>query len=295
MDVQPLVSVRTVTYNQEKYIAACLEGILMQHTDFPFEVIVGEHSSSDRTQEIVLAYQAKYPEKIHALITGRDAKVMENAIRTQQACRGKYQALCEGDDYWIDPLKLQKQVDFLESHPDVTMCFTNAIAIKEDIFGARLYFASAIKPVMAFEEACGMAVPTATVMARREVFDTLPDWRVNILWSGDRLLLLWSAHLGKLGYLSDITAVYRRLGSGMSDQRRYLYKERLSEFSYIYQEFDKSTHYEHTNEIQELLEQRKEKLKQDQMGAFYFLLHPRRGFRKLKDLYLGAKRHRFVF
>jgi glycosyltransferase involved in cell wall biosynthesis len=138
MSVPPLVSVRTLTYNHEKYIAQCLEGILMQRTNFPFEVVVGEDCSTDRTQEIVLAYEKKYPDKIRAITSERNVGAARNIVRVQQACQGKYHAFCEGDDYWIDPLKLQKQVDFMEAHPDVSLCFHNVFVVKESNYSVRL-------------------------------------------------------------------------------------------------------------------------------------------------------------
>ncbi|MBI4315421.1 MAG: glycosyltransferase, partial [Chloroflexi bacterium] len=131
MNVLPLVSVRTVTYNHEGFIARCLEGILMQRTSFPFEVVVGEDCSTDRTREIVLAYAAEFPDKIRVITSERNVGGARNAVRVQQACRGKYQAFCEGDDYWVDPLKLQKQVNFMETHPEIPLCFHNAFVINE--------------------------------------------------------------------------------------------------------------------------------------------------------------------
>ncbi len=131
MNTPPLVSVRLVTYNHEKWIAQCLESILMQRTDFPFEVIVGEDCSTDGTLEIVLAYAERHPDKIRVLPAEANLGAMTNSYRVQQACRGKYHAMIEGDDYWIDPLKLQKQVDFMEANPDMTLCFHNVFVVND--------------------------------------------------------------------------------------------------------------------------------------------------------------------
>lgn len=152
--MRPLVSVRTVTYNHEKYIAQCLEGILMQRTNFPFELVIGEDCSTDRTREIVLAYENKYPDKIRAIVSERNVGVAQNALRVMRACQGKYHAFCEGDDYWIDPLKLQKQVYFMEAHQDVTMCFHNALVVKEDGLGVYPFFKTALKEKLTFADAC---------------------------------------------------------------------------------------------------------------------------------------------
>lgn len=115
------VSALIVTYNHEAYIAQAIEGILMQETDFPIELVIGEDCSTDRTREICLEYQRKHPELIRLLLNEKNIGMMPNFVQTLQACRGKYVALCEGDDYWTDPLKLQKQVDFLEENLNISL------------------------------------------------------------------------------------------------------------------------------------------------------------------------------
>jgi glycosyltransferase involved in cell wall biosynthesis len=117
----PLVSAHMITYNHEPYIAQAIEGVLQQKTDFPFELIIGEDCSTDRTREIVLEYQKKNPAIIRVLISASNVGGHKNSRRVSAACRGKYMAYCEGDDYWHNPLKLKKQVEYLELHPDVGM------------------------------------------------------------------------------------------------------------------------------------------------------------------------------
>lgn len=121
----PLVSIRCTTYNHEKYIRDALEGFVMQKTNFKFEAIVHDDASTDNTAAIIQEYAEKYPDIIKPIFEtenqyskhdGSLARIM-NA-----ACKGKYIAMCEGDDYWTDPYKLQKQVDFLETHPEYAMC-----------------------------------------------------------------------------------------------------------------------------------------------------------------------------
>ncbi len=115
---EPLISVALITYNQEPYIAKAIQSVLDQRTEYSFELIIGEDCSADRTGKIVLEYQKKYPEVIRVLIPEHNAGAAGNVLRIEQACRGKYIAYCEGDDFWNDPYKLQKQMDFLENHPD---------------------------------------------------------------------------------------------------------------------------------------------------------------------------------
>lgn len=121
--MEPLVSVVTITYNHERYIAKCIEGVLMQRVAFPMEFIIGEDCSTDGTRAICEEYARKYPELIKLITSDSNIGYNPNELRAMKAARGKYIAYCEGDDFWTDPLKLQKQVDFMESHPDYSVCF----------------------------------------------------------------------------------------------------------------------------------------------------------------------------
>ena len=126
MNKHPLVSVHMITFNHEPYIARAIEGVLMQETDFPIELVIGEDCSTDGTREIVLEYQKKHLETIRVITSARNVGPNVNELRTDKACRGRYVAYCEGDDYWHHPLKLQKQVDYLESHPEVGLVHSGA-------------------------------------------------------------------------------------------------------------------------------------------------------------------------
>jgi glycosyltransferase involved in cell wall biosynthesis len=121
----PLLSINTVTYNHAPYIRQCLESILMQKTTFDFEVLVHDDASTDGTADIIREFEARYPDIIKPIYQtencySRNVSVSKNFQFPR--IRGKYTAYCEGDDYWTDPYKLQKQVDFLESHPDYSIC-----------------------------------------------------------------------------------------------------------------------------------------------------------------------------
>ena len=112
----PLVSVCTITYNHEKFIAEALDSFLMQETDFPFELVVDDDCSPDGTADVVRQYMIKFPNIIKPNLREKNVGMMPNFIENMKRAKGKYIALCEGDDYWTDPLKLQKQVDFLEGN-----------------------------------------------------------------------------------------------------------------------------------------------------------------------------------
>ncbi len=131
IEQKPLVAIQCITYNHEPYIRDALEGFAMQKTNFPFVAIVHDDASTDKTAEIIREYAEKYPDIIKPIFEtenqyskkdGSLGRIMKEAIATTRA---KYIAMCEGDDYWTDPLKLQKQVDFLESNPDYGMCYSD--------------------------------------------------------------------------------------------------------------------------------------------------------------------------
>jgi glycosyltransferase involved in cell wall biosynthesis len=121
----PLVSVTMITYNHAPFIVQAIEGVLQQKTNFPFELVIGEDCSTDGTREIVFKYQKKYPDIIRMITSDNNVGMTNNGIRTMKACRGKYLAFCEGDDYWQSLHKLQKQADYLESHPECGMVYSS--------------------------------------------------------------------------------------------------------------------------------------------------------------------------
>jgi len=124
----PVVSVHMITYNHEPYIRQAIEGVMMQQADFEFELVIGEDCSTDRTREICFEYQKRHPDKVRVLWSQENSYLHMhpaggNAQRTMVRCRGEFVAFCEGDDYWTDPLKLQKQVGVMRSNAGVAICF----------------------------------------------------------------------------------------------------------------------------------------------------------------------------
>lgn len=217
---EPLVSIRTSTYNHEKYIRQCIEGILMQKTDFPFEYIIGEDCSTDGTMAIVREYAQKYPDVIRVVTDDVNVGMRANGLRCIERCRGKYMAICEGDDWWTDPHKLQKQVDFLESHPDYLMCTTSYSSFRmkdgqvkegvKDGQGRDITLRSLMKK---------NRIGTLTVMYRKDILSrfeeevrpVMPNFRM-----GDITLWLYMAHEGKIHELPCTTAMYRILENSAS-------------------------------------------------------------------------------
>ncbi|MCK9208657.1 MAG: glycosyltransferase, partial [Salinivirgaceae bacterium] len=122
--VAPKVSVLVVTYNQAPFIEQALNSILEQKTSFEFEVVIGDDCSTDGTKEKITQFQKRYPEKIKPLFNEKNIGFLQNWKKSYQRCRGEYLAILEGDDFWTDPLKLQKQVDFLDKNPDYGLVYT---------------------------------------------------------------------------------------------------------------------------------------------------------------------------
>lgn len=119
----PLVSVYITTYNHERYLRECLDSVISQECDFPYEVVIGEDKSTDGTRAICLEYQAQYPNKIRLLLHDTNQGLMRNLQSMFKLLRGKYLSACSGDDYWCDKKKLQKQVDFMEAHAEYGVVF----------------------------------------------------------------------------------------------------------------------------------------------------------------------------
>lgn len=218
----PKVAIRCITYNHEPYIRDALEGFVMQKTSFPFVAVVHDDASTDGTADIIREYAEKYPDIIKPLYEtenqyskgdGSMSRMMNQAVLDTGA---KYVALCEGDDYWTDPLKLQKQVDFLETHPDYSMAFANVKYLYEngntDIplnLETREY-----EPIELYEKYIS---PTPTVMFRAHVIHSDIYQKFNQIKRpvfGDITLFMACGVEGKIYGMADIIGMYRRLSSG---------------------------------------------------------------------------------
>jgi glycosyltransferase involved in cell wall biosynthesis len=138
-NIEPVVSVCLITYNHAPFIRECIDSMLCQKTDFPFEICIGEDESTDGTREICIEYAEKFPDRINLILRSRSeprrtaykSQGVYNYIETTKECRGKYLALCDGDDAWTDPLKLQKQFDIMEAHPEVALVHSDYDSIDD--------------------------------------------------------------------------------------------------------------------------------------------------------------------
>ena len=208
------VSICMITYNHEKYIAEAIEGILMQVTNFTIELVVGEDFSTDNTLMICLDYQKKYPEKISLLPSEQNIGVIPNFVRTLKACTGKYTAICEGDDYWTDPYKLQKQVDFMEANPQYSMCFHDVEIVGNNRFSFKTYsqrFANRYQQgTFTYSDILKYKVLAATCsyFFRNEIKGEFKDWFYK-MYGGDSALMFVLSKKGSIKYLPELMAAYR--------------------------------------------------------------------------------------
>ncbi|MBV6485345.1 MAG: hypothetical protein KFKLKKLM_01906 [Flavobacteriales bacterium] len=219
----PLLSVCIQSFNHVKFIKECLDGILMQQTNFDLEILLGEDASTDGTREICIEYAQKNPTKIRLFLHHRQNNISINGSPTGRfnflynlySAKGKYIALCEGDDYWTDPYKLQKQVDFLEANPDFNICFTKANVLKNnelelhtipDISADGVYLYDDLLEHYNF-------ITTASVLFRKN-FNDIPSWIYQLPY-GDMGLYCLVSKNAKIKCLPEISSVYRIHDKGM--------------------------------------------------------------------------------
>lgn len=221
--LSPKVSISVITYNHAAYIRQTLEGILMQQTDFEYEVIIGDDLSPDNTREILLEYQAKHPDKISLILHKEKAGGIPgkmNFVSTIHAAKGEYIALLDGDDYWTDPLKLQRQVDFLDQHQEYSLCFHNAQIVFEGVEGnERPYNPWTTAQTFQIEDLIlnEWFIHSGSIMYRRAWFPSVKD-SFYALPSGDIPIGITLADQGPVGYLPDKMSVYRKNPGSASHQ-----------------------------------------------------------------------------
>jgi glycosyltransferase involved in cell wall biosynthesis len=244
----PLVSVCVQTYKHVNYIKQCLDGILFQKTNFEFEILLGEDDSNDGTRELCEDYAKRYPDKIRLFLHHRENNIKIggqptgrfNFLYNLHSSKGKYIALCEGDDYWTDPLKLQKQVDFLEENPGYVVTSHNARVINttgETLKQRKLpklisntsYSQQALKK--------GMHLLTLTMVYRNVNFISYFEEDFQNILNADTYLISCLGFYGKGMYLDDIQdACYRVHDGGVwSKKSEFIkFKNLINTYSSLY-------------------------------------------------------------
>ena len=214
---KPLLTVCLITYNHAKYINSAIDGVLMQKVNFTWEIIIADDFSTDGTREILLEYKNKYPSKIKLILQEKNVGPSLNWIKLITTPNSKYIAYFEGDDFWIDPYKLQKQVDFMELNPDYSLCFHDALVYWENKTKLPYYFCK-IKTNTSYDVEDiikDWLMPSASIVYRNDLLHPLPQW-FNEVYNGDYALQLILILKGKFYYINQIMSVYRQTGTNLS-------------------------------------------------------------------------------
>jgi len=254
-----LVSVAMITYNHEKYVKDALEGILMQDVDFDYEIVIGEDASTDNTAKILKQYQQKYPNKFKITFHQGNVGMMNNFIQTLNSCTGKYIALCEGDDYWIDSKKLQVQIDFLENNEDFVGSFHNVL-IKDERYNRemkpwRLYDRDVFELGDTFSQTA--LFHTCSYVFRQSALEN-PEWFKDVS-SGDMALFAITAAKGKIKRIDGDMGVYRKVATGVTSDVTLIkyHRSRIQLMSFFLDYFDKK----YSKQIKKLIKFHKKEIK----------------------------------
>lgn len=217
-----MVTIRCITYNHEPYIRQCLEGFVMQKTNFRFEAIVHDDASTDGTADIIREYAQKYPDIIKPILEDENQYSKHDGSISRilnEHTHGKYVAMCEGDDYWTDPLKLQKQVDFLEAYPEYGLCATNYYRLYQNNGEIVKYSLTDKREITTTDLLHSNKIATLTTVFRtdlmkkysKEILPIMPRYPL-----GDYPLWIWISAFSKIRSFSEYTAVYRVLPESAS-------------------------------------------------------------------------------
>lgn len=255
---QPLVSVCMITYNHEKYISKAIEGVLMQKTNFKFELVIGEDCSTDRTASVIKKYQKNYPDIIVARFNKENMGMMPNSFKTLAECRGEFVALCEGDDFWIDENKLQIQVDLLKRENTCSCVFHSAecqndklekIAIRRPLIDenkTHAYFG--IKDII---RNGGGFITTNSLLFKSYILKDMPNWMYDAP-VGDLPLSLLLSLEGRILYIDKVMSVYRVMSTSswsksMKDTKKL--KAHHDSIIRLWMHFDRYTKKKYHNQI----------------------------------------------
>ncbi|WP_370560273.1 glycosyltransferase [Edwardsiella tarda] len=254
------ISIVCITYNHSQYICQAIDGFLKQRTIYKFNIIIHDDCSNDETQDILIAYKNKYPNIIKLILQkenqySKNKKPSKIAISASDA---KYIALCEGDDYWIDELKIDTQVRELECNDKYKLCFTKASVLKDGLLIEKYDYGKEKKILNAneFIEIGGGACATNSIVFRKSIMDFMPLW-YDAAPVGDAFVQAYGAIPDGVIYLPINTAVYRFLSNGSWSKRLttnskniYLGLRKLEEY-YCY--FDRDTNYKYSHNINLML------------------------------------------
>lgn len=230
------IQVLMMTFNHEKFIGRAIESVIEQETSFSFQLVISVDKSEDNTLEICKNYQKKFPDKIKILESDSNIGSQKNAVKILNYANAKYIAICEGDDYWIDKFKLQKQVEFLELNKDYSLCFHYTQEIYENGVNGKIYgkngrridfnVSDTFSPIAIFH--------TSSIVFRRSAFQ-LTDW-FSLVVSADMALFSIVSAKGKLRCIPEIMSVYRKHEGGLTRTKAVIdnyHKNRIQLMNYL--------------------------------------------------------------
>lgn len=255
--MKPEVSIICITYNQVKYIRECLDSMLMQRTTFPFEILIHDDMSTDGTAQILQDYAEKYPDTVRVMPETENRYSQGNRcifMLLYPMIRGKYVAMCEGDDYWTDPDKLQKQYDAMEAHPECSMCLHRVQGVREDGTPNGKAF-----PQNGFQEGVIASEPFLRAVCESYSFQTsayfyrsgdlkgladpVPEFRKTTP-AGDEAYLLYFGQLGPIYYVDAAMSCYRMNSVGSwseryrkTNQEKRIHREKMIRMMEQYDQF----------------------------------------------------------
>lgn len=251
---EPVVSICCITYNHEKYIEETIDSFLMQETDFPFEVVIGEDCSTDNTRKIVEKYKEMYPNIIKLIVSENNVGMQANGQRTMEACIGEYMALCEGDDYWTDKNKLQIQINEMKSYPEIDISFHLASIIYES--GRRiepiLKENNKIYSINEIIAADFHLVQTNTIIIKKEKMDKLNFDLISKSPVGDVWLRINAAIPNGALFINKIMSTYRIQSQGSwssSMQEDNKFMKFISQMMQSIDDFDQYWEFKYTKEF----------------------------------------------
>jgi glycosyltransferase involved in cell wall biosynthesis len=210
--MQPLLTVCIITYNHARYIRQAINGVLKQEVNFPISILIADDCSKDGTRDILIEYKEKHPDLINLILQEKNVGPAQNWVDLITAPSSKYIAYLEGDDYWIDKTKLQKQVNFLEANPDHSFCFHQAIRLSEQTSGYDVYPQNEISSFNAADFFKMITIPMGSLVYRKAV----PIEVIKTHSHGDFLMLCSLLTHGKAYFIKEPMSVYRVHPNGVS-------------------------------------------------------------------------------
>jgi glycosyltransferase involved in cell wall biosynthesis len=249
------LSVAMITYNHGRFIGQAIESILAQNVNFEYEIVIGEDCSTDDTRAVVKEFHRRYPDRIKPILRERNVGVMRNFAAVIEACRGEYVAFLEGDDYWITTDRLQRQVNFLDDHPDYAICCGRSKALYEagtqhfegswDVVPHHPAGAYAVEDILRES-----FVAIRTALLRREFIPVFPQWFLDMKL-GDWPLCAMVARRGKVELMDEVVAAYRiHAGSTWSSLSHIT---RLNEAARMLRALDKEFGYQYSDVIRDAI------------------------------------------